>query len=189
MSANTTVTLASISDRITVINHITGVALVFIVIHTCALVYFIFLHLSKRQKPRDEENPVQPPIISPSRRDGPYGNFHEEPTIPLSTLSRDHRKALPKDPFTNISLSGSAGPSDISSNTRSMSVKAAGKQPTRSLPSPDPRFSQSVGTDYSRGGRGSRFDDRVVGESVHPHNHHIGVSQGSRGLDKYNNFF
>lgn len=133
----------------------------------------------------------QPRNTNPYNNNNPYGGFEEIPLGNILPPQAHLRAAGPSGSSTSNSNNTNSN-NTLSGSNSSRSNRPSRGSPPASMPLPDPRYTQSVGTDYTRVRRAGRYTDEHMNGtglagSAHPHHHNAGVSAGSRQLDRIMN--
>lgn len=206
------ITLASLSAQISSLHALLTALLVLFILGLCALLLWPCFQRCVMQKnhssrgdveaartiaatsPTTTDNSLRTTTHSQPRnntRHNPYGGFEDVPLSNMPPPQAHLRAARP---------SGSSTSNTNNSNNVSSSSRLARLHPNQNsrdcppttIPLPDPRYAQSVGTDYNRVRRAGRYTDEHLNGtglagSAHPHHHNAGVSAGSRRLDRIMN--
>lgn len=143
-----------------------------------------------------------PPL--PQHAYNPYGGFEDIPLnhIPSQAHLRVHGPSGSSTSDTRVSSSHNNSSNNLGRSSHSASNSTSSRrtrqateqlQPPRAMPPADPQYGgPSVGTDYTRTRREGRYTEEHlnamgVAGSSNPHSHNVGVSAGSRMLDKIHN--
>lgn len=201
---------ASLASQIESLRVLVSVTLAFLIITICAVLLFFCCSCKKRDGADVEADTpsgthATAGVTNRSVADnGPYNNGFEE--ISLENMGPSNRRFV-SDETGSSHDHVHGGEWIVNAQGNFVANTMAANTPRRAAMSPNlPTVSrsgavyrqgtavgcQSVGTDYTRVPRAGRFTEEHMGAtgiagSAYPHNHHAGVSAGSRALDRIHN--